>query len=128
MTDIDTETHAAGEDIDWEAFAAAETQQFRDDIQAFREAANTLVRERAAECNFEYDDLLEAMVYGLALITEEFRSYSYFVTDMWPTAVGREAEDAAEHLAESARRLAAVYGQIHALPQVPDNGTTRSAR
>lgn len=122
----DTESNTGKHDLDWEDFAAAETQQFYNDIQAFRDAAGRLGRERAAECDFPYAAYLQALVDGLVAITEQFRLYSYFVGDMWSEPVGEAAEEAAAHLADSARLLAAVYGQVLALPQVPDNGTPRT--
>jgi hypothetical protein len=124
MTDTDNVTYSADADIDWHAFAAAETQQFYDEIQAFRNAAANLGRERAAECDFPYEAYLQALVDGMVAIAEQFRPYSYFVGDMWPTPVGEAAEEAAAHLADSARLLAAVYGQVIALPQI---GTQRTA-
>jgi hypothetical protein len=123
MTDTDITTDEP--DLDWHAFAAAETQQFYDEIQAFRDAAAKLGRERAAECDFPYEAYLQALVDGLVAITEQFRPYSYFVGDMWSAPIGEAAEEAAEHLADSARLLAAVYGQVLALPQVPESGTPR---
>jgi hypothetical protein len=125
MTDTHTNDTPSGEDVDWEAFAAAETKRYQKVIQAFRDAATALGRERAAECDFPYDDLLRAMLHGQVVLAEEFRSYSYFVTDMWPGLVGQAAEDAAAHMAESTRQMAAVYGQVHALPQVTESGGTR---
>lgn len=113
----DTQTHG---DTETDAVEEAERQRVRDSLAAFRAGLEALDATDGADCTFLYVEILEALVEGQRRIADHIRSYTYFVEDLWPDPIGAHAVSTGVQATACAYAVAAMYGQVTAIPEDPN--------